>query len=98
MNKIETDRASLEAIDRQLSSQNNDLKMQELQLERTALASSIDQNERDFALKMHQAIHGDPPPQGGMPNAKPPAVRVAGGDKAGTLARGDYGQIPFQEG
>lgn len=98
-NKIETSRAYLESIDRQLASSDQDLRTQELQLERTALAHSIDEDERAFALEMHKAIYGDPAPA--LPQDKPPALRVssaAGGDKAGTLARNDYGQVPFQEG
>jgi len=97
-NKIVTDKAYLESIDRQLASADQNLHTEELQLERTALAHSIDQDERDFALKMHEAIHGKAPPRQ-LPGANgPPALRVQGGDKAGTLARGDYGQIPFMEG
>ncbi len=96
-NKIETSKAYLESIDRQLASQNNDLKIQELQLERTALAHSIEQDERDFAIKMHEAITGSSL-KGGSPSDGPPALRVAGGDKAGTLARNHYGDIPFQAG
>jgi hypothetical protein len=98
VNKIETSHAALAAIDRQLSSQDNDLKTQGLQLERTALAHSIDQAERDFALRMHEAVHGKAPPQGAAPGDKPPALRVPGGDKAGTLARDHYGDVPFQAG
>lgn len=96
-NKIVTQRSYLESIDRQLSSADQQLHAEELQLERTALAHSIEQDERDFALKMHEAIHGKAPPRG-LPGGGPPALRVAGGDKAGTIARGDYGQIPFQQG
>ena len=96
-NKIVTDRAYLESIDRQLASQDRDLHAQELQLERTALAASIEQDERDFALKMHEAVHGKAPPR--MPGEDGPmALDVQGGDKAGTLARQDYGKLPFKEG
>lgn len=96
-NKIETNRAYLEDIDRQISSRENDLHLEELQLERTALAHSINQDQMELALKLHEAIHGKAAPR--MPaNQGPPAMRVAGGDKAGTLARQNYGQIPFQEG
>lgn len=95
--KIETSKAYLESIDRQLSSQDQDLHTQELQLERTALAHSIEEDERQFALKMHQAITSSAGDSGGAAKG-PPALRVDGGDKAGTLARQHFGQIPFQAG
>lgn len=98
-NKLETSRAYLESVDRQLSSAENDLHAQELQLERTALAHTIEQDQTELAIRLHEALA----PQMALPGSKPaltkePALRVAGGDKAGTLERQDYGQIPFQAG
>lgn len=97
--QINTNKNYLESIDRQLASQESDLHQQELQLERAALAHSIEEDERAFALKIHQAMHPQPALAGGaLPRSRPPAMRVEGGDKAGTLAREHYGQLPFQEG
>lgn len=101
-NKIETNKAYLESVDRQIAAEAEDTKRQELQLERVALAHSIDEDHRQFALLMHQAIHqsgqGDDSGANPTKGSGPPPMRTPNGDKAGVLARDDYGSVPFQEG
>jgi len=115
-NKIETNKAYLESIDRQLAAHSAELASQELELERAALAASIHNDSLELQVKMHQAINSakeqdsaskakkggsapaqSPPPSSGREDG-PPAMRTPNGDKAGTLARGDYGSVPFQAG
>ena len=94
---LNVNQAQLDAIDRQIAAQGASIEAEQLQLERTALLHSMDQDQKLLALKLHQALNGGN--EQDVPGKDPPpAMRAPNRDGAGTIEREHYGQIPFQEG
>ena len=86
----------LEEVDRMIAAEEVDIRRRELYLQREALSHTITEANRKYALEvagMRQAGT-----QGGDGKGKPskPAgpMNLAGNDKAGTLARDQYGAVP----
>jgi hypothetical protein len=89
----------LEQVDRQLAIEAQDVRRRELYLQREALSHSIQQADREYALKvaefgragqeMGDEEDGD---EGGDEGEG--AEDLKGTDKAGTLSRGQYGSVP----
>jgi hypothetical protein len=97
----------LEAIDRMLAAEQNDVKRRELNLQREALSHSINESNRNFQLKVRQmdqqAREGGDGKGGKKPKALPAPASdgpkdLPGEDKAGVIARDDYGAIPSEAG
>lgn len=94
-------------IQEQLSTANTDAKRGELILQREALNKAILDTEREFALQLYtlglmpdigpaplqDVVRGQAGPVPVDGKASPPDM--AGDDKAGTLARDNYGDVPF---
>jgi hypothetical protein len=87
--RLKAKELGLREIDAQLAMEAADGKKIELALEREALSHSISMDQHKLMLKLTGVAHG-------MDLTKPPAT--GGSDKAGTLARQDYGLIPFEAG
>lgn len=81
----------LEEIDRQIAIEAQDVKRRELYLQREALSHSIQQADREYALKVAEFSRA-----GQEGEDEDGAKNLKGNDKAGVISRDDYGSIPGQ--
>lgn len=80
----------LEEVDRQIDIEAQDVKRRELYLQREALSHSIQQADREYALKVAEFNRGD----GKIEDGDDGAENLKGNDKAGVISRGKFGSIP----
>lgn len=101
--RIDMGRLKLEELDRQVALQQNEVAKRELILQREALSHEIQQDNREFVMK----LVGGGEKGKGKGKGKPAEESQGGGDgpmdlpgedDAGTMARGDFGLIPYAEG
>lgn len=93
--QLDTFRAKLEEVDRQLDMERSDKERQELYLQREALSHQVQEADRDFMLRLMEVgqkqQEGAPGGGGGKPKG---AYNLPGNDKAGVLSRDQYGDVP----
>lgn len=82
--RIDDKRIQLEAMDRQLALEDADVKRRELYLQREALSHSIQQDNREFILKLQEVANA----------TAEGAMNLPGNDKAGVISRNKYGKVP----
>lgn len=99
--RIQAAELRLAEIDRMIAGEQEDTKRKELYLQREALSHSISDDNRNFILKLHQAMQPKEAPKGGqnggqkaLPAKSAGAMNLAGNDKAGVISRGNFGEIP----
>ena len=83
----------LEEIDRAIAVEDADIRRRELFLQREALSHSILEADRNYQLKLKQMGQKDREIDL-KSNGDLPTKDLKGNDKAGTIARNDYGSIP----
>jgi hypothetical protein len=88
--QLEAKRLQLEEVDRVLVTEVNEVKRRELILQREALSHEIQQDNREFLMMLRGSAKAEGADEGPMD--------LPGDDKAGTIARGKFGNIPFAEG
>lgn len=84
----------LEKIDRILAGEGVDTKRKELMLQREALSHSINDDNREFLLKVQQAAQPQQPQRGAGGSKPKGAMNLPGNDKAGVISREQFGEIP----
>lgn len=103
---IEKGRSELKVMDLQIRIEGNEMKKNELYMQREALSHTIQMAEREFGLKVEQLHKADvvdevPEEPVGVSSLIQRLRSPASGapdDKSGVIARGNYGTIPFKEG
>lgn len=89
--QIEAKSLQLDEVDRVLAGEANEVKRRELILQREALSHEIQQDNREFIL---QLAGGSAARKGREDGPRD----MPGEDKAGTISRGKFGDVPFAQG
>lgn len=92
--EIEAAKVELSKIDRQLAMEQTDVKRRELHMAREALSHEIQNQDREFLLKIQQAAQAAQQPQQPGGRSSAPKRRSTGGGTAGVIQRDNYGMIP----
>jgi hypothetical protein len=103
---INTKKSQLEEVDRILEQEVNEIKRGELRLQREALSHEITESNREVRRLMAEGAKpgekqsGKPKPGGKPQDATEDGgpMKLQGDDKAGLLARGLFGDVPYAQG
>lgn len=91
--QLEAKELQLQELDRLLAAELNEVKRRELILQREALSHEIQQDNREFMMQLAGAEQGE---EGGADEG--PRDMPGSNDKAGTISRGKFGDVPFAQG